>query len=1088
MEFRVLGPLEVRDGADRLPLGGPKQRALLARLLVDRGRPVETERLVDDLWGAAPPATAVKMVQLYVSRLRKVLPPGVLETCPPGYRLSLNGHELDLQRFELLRAEAREALGRGDLPGASSRLGDALELWRGPAFAEFPEAFGTAEASRLDELQLAATEERIELDLGLGRATDLVPELERLCALHPLRERLRGQLMLALYRCGRQAEALAAYRDFGRTLGEQLGLDPSPALRGLEGAILRQDAALAGVEHEAATDVAPRLPGRAVELRRLARALSHAEAGTRRAVFVLGGPGLGKSALVDAFLARISSRADLLVARGQCVERHGSGEPYLPILDALAHAARGTHAETVVRTLERTGPTWLAELPWLIPDERREEIERRVRGSTRERMLREMVETVAALAAQSGLVLVIEDLHWSDLSTLDLLRALARRREPARLLTVATLRPEGQPSGPAVCELARELCLGESGVELDLAGLDEEAAAQLLRARAPEAGPPPGAARLLVERTGGNPLYMTGLIDHWAADGRLSGNLEELATGLPAGLRQFIEDSFTGLDDQDAELLAAAAVAGREFSTTALTGALGLGNGEIERRCAELGREGRLVQAPGAAERYAFVHDLHREVLYDRIRPGRRAELHAAIGASLEHEHAPAVQAVAAELAAHFVAAGDSERAARYGKLAAQRAFARNAYEEGVEHVRGALVAARRLAPSPERTRSEVELLSLLGQALVALEGWSSQDSEAALVEASELARGLRDNEPLVSVLLALATLYELRGEFRHSERVAEQCMGLAPTGTPPAYLETHELLACNLFHQGSFARALEHAELGVALFEESRGSGHYSTFPATLGDNAGVSCHDWAGLALWFMGQPDGALERAQRALELAADPSRDYSLATAQAQMAFVHQCRMEPEPTLRFAEATLQTAGERGYSYRVAMGRILRGWALAAQGDHDAGIEELVLGLAASRATGAHMDDAHYLGLLSDAYLRAGQIETGLETVIEALELAAREPGFFFVPELERLRAELLRAGGKESHEVEQVLQGALALARQQGSRSLALRLATSWALLQDGGVRARRAREVVASIYGSFSEGFDTPDLRAAAALL
>jgi predicted ATPase len=235
-------------------------------------------------------------------------------------------------------------------------------------------------------------------------------------------------------------------------------------------------------------------------------------------------------------------------------------------------------------------------------------------------------------------------------------------------------------------------------------------------------------------------------------------------------------------------------------------------------------------------------------------------------------------------------------------------------------------------------------------------------------------------------------------------------------------------------------------------------------------------------------MGQPDGALERAQRALELAADPSRDYSLATAQAQMAFVHQCRMEPEPTLRFAEATLQTAGERGYSYRVAMGRILRGWALAAQGDHDAGIEELVFGLAASRATGAHMDDAHYLGLLSDAYLRAGQIETGLETVIEALELAAREPGFFFVPELERLRAELLRAGGKESHEVEQVLQGALALARQQGSRSLALRLATSWALLQDGGVRARRAREVVASIYGSFSEGFDTPDLRAAAALL
>ena len=323
-------------------------------------------------------------------------------------------------------------------------------------------------------------------------------------------------------------------------------------------------------------------------------------------------------------------------------------------------------------------------------------------------------------------------------------------------------------------------------------------------------------------------------------------------------------------------------------------------------------------------------------MLYELLPPDARARLHARVGAHLAESYGTAASGMAAELGFHFVAGRDPERAVRFLRLAAERAFERNAHPEGIRHLRAALDAAAELAAGSERTRSEVELLSSLGQALVATGGWSAAEAEDALLRARSLAARLSDNEPLVSVLLALATLYELRGEFTRANDMARECERLAPRGSAEHELESSELLACNLFHQGSFARALEYAERGVALFESGGAPGSYTTFPATLGDNAGVSCHDWAGLALWFLGRPDSALARATRALELARDPSRAYSLATARAQLAVVHQCRREPEAALEWAEATIAAAQQLGYVYREAMGRVLRGWALAELGD--------------------------------------------------------------------------------------------------------------------------------------------------------
>jgi YVTN family beta-propeller protein len=245
LEFRLLGPFEVSERGRALEVGAGKQRALLALLILRAGEVVSTDRLIDALWEERPPASALNSVHIYVSQLRKALGDGRLETRGHGYLLALEPEQLDLERFERLLGEGRELLAGGEAERAAEALRTALALWRGPPLSDFAsEPFAHGEIARLEELRLAALEERIEADLALGRHAELVPELEALVREHPLRERLRAQLMLALYRSGRQAEALAAYQQARWTFAEELGLEPGRRLQELEGAILRHEAQL----------------------------------------------------------------------------------------------------------------------------------------------------------------------------------------------------------------------------------------------------------------------------------------------------------------------------------------------------------------------------------------------------------------------------------------------------------------------------------------------------------------------------------------------------------------------------------------------------------------------------------------------------------------------------------------------------------------------------------------------------------------------------------------------------------------------------------------------------------------------------
>jgi len=1097
MEFRILGPLEVVDGqGDVVPLGGGKQRALLARLVLDANRAVAVETLVDGLWGESVPETATKAVQIYVSQLRKQLGRDRIVTRPPGYLVDAPPHAVDLFRFEGLLADGRAALSEGHPARAGDVLREALGLWRGPALAEFTEPFAQSESARLEELRLHALEERIEADLALGRHAMLVGELDVLVQGNPLRERLRGQQMLALYRSGRQAEALASYQELRRLLDEELGITPSASLRELEGQILRQDTSLDPVatEPEPSPAIRPHDPGssqpevdrpvgREEELSRLRDALASSLNGARELVFVSGEAGIGKTTLVQAFVEEAADEK-VLVGLGQCVEQHGAGEGYLPVLDALSRLCRGTEGDRLLAVLRARAPSWLLQLPGLVDPAELELVQQRAFGASPERMLREMTEALEEFSAARPLALVFEDLHWSDPSTLDLIAAIGRRTEPARLLLIGTYRlggAEGRES--PVDALVHDLAARGPALEIHVPPLDVAAVADYLQVRFDDEQVTPELATLLQRRTNGNPLFVERVVDAWVA--RSGDSIANLVGEIPASVRQLIERRFSALDPAVGEILEAASVAGAEFSAALVAAACDRDPDDVEQICEGLARQEAVIEARGAEEwpdgtiasSYGFTHDLWHEVLYDRLPAGRRARLHRKIGARLADAHGPGAQDTAAEVAVHFVRGGDADRAARYLALAADAAGDLRAYREAIGHLRVGLELLPKIADDERRHLNELDFRIRLGPALIGLEGYSSAEAADSLRRARDLAERLGRNEELAFALFMLGAIHEVRGEYLESEALLERTLAL-PTPPPRSLIvDSQDVLACTFFHHGAFDRALAEAEGALANWRVEE----VGWRTAAYGENPGVSCHTWAALSLWFLGYPDAARERAREAARLPdTHPSLMHARAFAFAQGAIVSQLSLEPRDCLEYAERAIEIGAVGEHRLRHAAGVVLRGWALATLGDQQEGAAEIERGIELSRATGARMDDAYYLGLLGDARARMGLADGALTALDEALAAVHGSRAFFYEAELHRLRGEVLAASGR-SAEGEASIREALRIARTQGARSPELRAALALHEL---------AGEVdpLATAYAGFTEGFGCHDLREAAAIL
>jgi eukaryotic-like serine/threonine-protein kinase len=706
MEFRILGPLEAIEDGCGLDLGGQKQRALLAVLLLEANRVVPTDRLIDALWEDEPPETAQKALQVYISQLRKIVGRERLERRAPGYRLFVEPGELDLERFARLRAEGR--------------LSEALALWRGHPLAEFaPLRFAETERARLEELRLACLGERIDEDLESGRAHELVAELDGLVRAHPLREPLRCRLMLALYRSGRQAEALEVYQDARRVLVGELGIEPGPELRELQRSILAQHPSLAAAKQPRALEPSAEalqlargvFVGREGELAELQQAFNDAVANRGRLVLLVGEPGIGKSRLADELVVRARARGAQVIV-GRCWEAGGAPAywPWVQSLRAHMHATPseslraqlGSGASDLTQLLPELRELLadIGELPTLEPE------------SARFRLFEAVSAFLKRAAEPRPLVLVLDDLHAADEPSLLLLQFLAREIGESRLLVVGAYRNvDPMPADPLTTTLA-ELLREPVTRRITLAGLSESDVRCFIELTSGES-PSDEFVATIHEETEGNPLFVGEIVRLLDAEGRLA-DAQPRPLAIPQSVRDVIARRLRHLSEDCNRVLVLASVLGREFALKALAGVAGVSEDEVLETLDEAMAARLVSDVPGVRASLRFAHVLIRDTLYEGLTTARRVRLHRTAAEALEALYGDEPGPHLAELAYHCSAGSDFAKALRYARLAGDRALSLLAYEEAARLYEAALDAGE-LADLTEETRCE--LLVSLGEA-----------------------------------------------------------------------------------------------------------------------------------------------------------------------------------------------------------------------------------------------------------------------------------------------------------------------------------------------------------------------------------
>lgn len=847
--------------------------------------------------------------------------------------------------------------------------------------------------------------------------------------------------------------------------------------------------------------------GREQELERLSDWFGQALHGTRQVVFISGEAGIGKTSVVEAFLDRLAGADKLLVLRGQCVEQYGAGEAYLPVLDALGRLCRLHRGEFLLEVLLRYAPTWLAQLPWLLSDATLGDVQRRMLGASQERMLREMAEGLEALTQEHPAIVWLDDLHWSDPSTLDLLAFLAKRQEPARLLVIGTYRPvDAIVSQPPLRSIQRELQLHEQCEELILDYLSETDVQAYLADRC--ALVPQRLTSLIHQRTDGNPLFMVSVVDALAGAGLLADSgqvrslqeIEAAVTGSLAGsLQGFIERQIERLDTEERTVLEAASVAGVEFVVNAVAAGLEKDEEDVEEVCARLAARQQFLRDESGMEwpnetlgtRYRFIHAVYQEVFYAGLPRSRRTRFHQRVGKHLEACQGDRTTEAAAELASHFERGDDLLRAVSYYRQAGENALRRHGYQEASTQCRRGLVLLKKLPPGLARNQHEVGLCLTLGPALIATKGHAAPELEQVYLNARTLCQELGEPDLLFPVLWGLMAQYLLRAQLGRAKALGEQLLQLAETRHEPALLLEASLgQGSALLWSGQLEPGSQHFERAMDLYDAAQHRSHAFVY----GQDPGVVCQVQAAFALWLRGYPDRAMKLSQEALRLAQDTAHPYTLAYALNWMAMVHQFRRAAELVQRWAEASLAVSSKNGFAHLTAVATVLRGWALVEQGHAKEGLAQSREGIAMAEAGETILLRPYYLGLLAAGYAKQGDPAQGLRLLDEALELLKQTGEAWWEAELYRTKGILLlqasSSEGKtqQAGHVEECLMRARTLARRQQAKALELRAAIDLGRLWHTQGKKDMARTTLAEVYERFTEGLDTRDLKDARALL
>jgi TOMM system kinase/cyclase fusion protein len=678
---------------------------------------------------------------------------------------------------------------------------------------------------------------------------------------------------------------------------------------------------------------------------------------------------------------------------------------------------------------------------------------------------------------------IMEDLHWVDPSSMELLSLLVDQAPTVRILILLTFRPDFLPPWASRSHVT----------QIALSRLPRRQVQTMVERITGGKALPVEVLRQLVDKTDGVPLFVeeltkmvleSGLVREQNGHYELTGALPSLA--IPSTLQDSLMARLDRLGAAK-EVVQLGATLGKEFPYEWLRAVSPLDETSLQQELAQLVDAEFLYQRglPPRAS-YFFKHALIQDAAYQSLLRRTRQQYHRQIAQVLV-EQFPEIQETQPELVAHhYTEAGLKNEAIGYWQKAGQRAIERSANAEAIHHLRKGLALLETLPDTSERAQHELPLQITLGNALIAAKGYAAQEVEQAYGRARELSQQVGETRRLFSVLSGLFGFYLLRGELQTAREIGEQFFALAQREhNIPRLLWAHWALGVTLFHLGEFVPAREHLEQGIALYNPQE----HRSRAFLYGQDTGVACLSYASWLLGLLGYPDQGLQRIREALALAQELSHPFSLAFALTIVALAHQLRWDTLAAQELAEAAIALATEQEFPHWLTISSILQGWTLAEQGQGEKGIAQMRQGLTAHQAMGAELARPWFLALLAEAYGNVGRAEEGLIVLAEALAIAHKNTERFCEAELYRLKGELLLALAEENQvEAESFFRQAIDLARRQHAKSWELRAAMSLGRLWLRQGKKEKARQLLVETYGWFIEGFDTAALKAAKTFL
>jgi tetratricopeptide (TPR) repeat protein len=792
--------------------------------------------------------------------------------------------------------------------------------------------------------------------------------------------------------------------------------------------------------------------GRESERAELREAFEAVRAGRSFLACVSGEPGLGKTTLVEDFLGDIAgARLPYTVAKGRCSERLAGTEAYLPLLDALDTLLR---ADAAARQAMRVlAPSWNAQIVGESVDTGGGR--RATPAGSQERMKRELAAFFQEVCRLRPLILFLDDVHWADASTVDVLAYVLARLESARLLVVVTYRPsELQLSKHPFLSLLLERQARRQSRNVELSFLGRDDVSLLLDARFPGHRFPISFVELIHRKTEGSPLFIVNLLSYLQERGvvreeggawRVGGSIPDLAREIPESVRSMVDRKIDQLSVEDRELLAASAVQGAEFDSATVAAALSREAAEIESRFQALDRVHELIHQSEELElpngslsvRYRFVHIFYHDALYASLSPSRRVTLSGRVAEAVLHAHRPQLAPVAAQLGFLFETARDYAKAGEYFQIAATHAASIFAHHEAIALARRSMAMLERLPLSGERLARELASQITVGFSTATGFGYAMPDVVTALDRARQLAEQLGEHPQLAPALWGLWAYYCTRPQLQDAKLIAERLLRIATTANDPLLLVNgHVALGIALQFLGHLEES--HSQFGraVAAYDPSRRRDYLRLFRW----DSGVLARSRMIRTAWVLGRADEAIEHKQAVLELARETGDPRTLALALVFVVTGDQLLGKPEDALAHAKLGIAICDEHGIAQERAWLATYLGWAVAETQDGDEGIRLMQASIATLRAMHAEITLPFYLGVLAETQAKHGHRIDALQSIREGLAVSSRTQDVGYDAYLLRLRGELEVV--TDAKTAESSFRTAIAVARAQGARAYEL----------------------------------------------